>query len=181
MSPNGIITHYLFNYSIEGNELTGEESSMRIDAEDGQLSYEVVLTNLTEFTRYVIQVSAFTRIGEGEASRRIVVTDPDLASPPQSLEAVAINSTSVRLSWEYPLFPRGEIGGYVISYNNETDMINVTLENADNMSNQSFTVGMLLPYTEYTFQVAAYAIHEGVAIVGATDEETVRTLEAGKN
>ena len=178
LTPNGIITHYFVNYtSINGNVTISEEISIRMDAMENVLNYELVLTNLTEFTTYRIQVTASTRIGEGEVSEVTVDTDPAMSSPPTSLSAVAINSTSILLSWGYPLFPRGEISGYVIDFGAEE--INVTLNVTDDMSNQSLVVGSLLPFTEYTFSVAAYAFHEGEVIVGAASQVSRQTLEAG--
>ena len=175
-SPNGIITHYLVNYSISDS---GEDVSMRIDAVDEQMNYTAILTNLTEFTSYRIEISAFTRIGEGNASERVVVTDPDMASPPTNLVAMAINSTAVELSWGFPLFPRGNIGGYII-YINGMFEFNLTLEVANNMSDQTFIVIMLQPFTLYTFEVAAYTFHDDEAIIGARSLDTVTTLQAGE-
>ena len=142
------------------------------------MSYTVELTNLTEFTNYTIEVSAFTRIGEGNVSTRVVMTNPDVASPPTDLVATPINSTAVELMWGYPMFPRGLISGYVI-YIEEALEANLTLEVVDDMTNQSFIVDTLQPFTEYTFGVAAYAFHQDAVIVGVRREITVKTLEAG--
>lgn len=183
VSPNGIVTHYLLDYEIYniGDNSSGEEVSFRIDPEDGHMTYTVLLVNLMEFTSYRIQVSAFTSIGEGDVSETVLVTDPDMASPPTSFEVTAISSTALRLTWSYPMFPRGEISGYII-YNGTDEIINVTLATVDDTCSQSLTVSMLLAYTEYTFRVAAYAFHEGVMIIGATTiDVTEGTLEAGKN
>ena len=181
-TPNGIITHYLVNYSISDNSTNQNEVSTRVEAVEGQMMYTVELFNLTEFTRYTIEVSAFTRIGEGNVSTRIIVTDPDVASPPTNLVATVINSTAVELTWGYPLFPRGRISGYIISVSGglDSEFINQTLETLDDTSSQSFTVDMLQPFTTYTFSVAAYAVHQGAVIEGATSERTVTTLEAGE-
>jgi hypothetical protein len=178
-TPNGIITHYLVNYSINDNSTDRNEVSIRFGVVQGRMTYSVELVNLTEFTSYTIEVSAFTRIGEGSVSTRIVVTNPDVASPPTNLVATVINSTAVELTWGYPLFPRGEISGYVISVNGRLE-VNQTLEMVNSMSNQSFTVDMLQPFTMYTFSVAAYAFHRGAVIIGAVSERTDTTLEAGE-
>lgn len=179
--PNGIITHYLVNYSISDNSTNQNEVSTRVEAVEGQMMYTVELLNLIEFTSYTIEVSAFTRIGEGNVSTRVVVTDPDVASPPTNLVATVISSTAVELTWGYPLFPRGLISGYVISVSGGLDSeFNLTLEMVDDTSNQSFTVDMLQPFTTYTFSVAAYAFHQGATIEGAASERMVITLEAGE-
>ena len=178
-SPNGIITHYLVNYSISDNLTNQDEVSTRIDVVEGQMIYTLELTNLTEFTSYTIEVSAFTRIGEGNASTMVVATDPDMASPPTNLVATAINSTAVGLMWGYPLFPRGLISGYII-FIDEVLEANLTLEVVDDRSNQSFIIDMLMPFTDYTFHVAAYAFHRGEVIVGASSQMAIRTLEAGE-
>ena len=175
-TPNGIITHYLVNYSSPNQD----EVSMRIEAVEGQMTYTVELVNLAEFTSYTIEVSAFTRIGEGNVSSRVVVTNPDAASPPTGLVATMITSTTVELTWGFPMFPRGLISGYLIYVDDSDPLFNLTLTMENNMSNQSFTVEMLQPFTEYTFSVAAYAFHDGAVIIGAITERTVMTLEAGQ-
>lgn len=188
MPANGIITHYFVNYTaiFETDNMTvmeAEEMSMRIDANDIQMTYVIELVNLTEFTTYRIEVSASTHIGEGDSREVVVITDPAMASPPTSLIAEALNSTSILLSWGYPLFPRGEIRGYIIRYDGGMGMedleINETLDSLDNRSNQSIVIDMLQPFVNYTFRVAAYAIHEGGDIIGAFAEVTEQTLEAG--
>ena len=175
-TPNGIITHYLVNYSSSANQ---DEVSTRIDAVEGQTMYTVELMNLTEFTVYTIEVSAFTRIGEGNASTRVIETNPDVASPPTNLVATVISSTAVNLSWGYPLFPRGPISGYIISVDGVLE-VNLTLEMVNSMGDQSFTVDMLMPDTQYTFGVAAYAFHLDAVITGTTSERTVTTFEDGE-
>ena len=175
-TPNGIITHYLVNYSSP----TQDEVSVRIEAVEGQMTYTIELINLTEFTSYTIEVSAFTRIGQGDVSSRVVVTNPDAASPPTGLVATMITSTTVELMWGYPMFPRGLISGYLIYVDDSDPLFNLTLTMENDMSNQSFTVEMLQPFTEYTFSVAAYAFHDGAVIIGAITERIIRTLEAGQ-
>lgn len=155
------------------------ETLMRIDAVESQMNYIIILENLSEFATYRIQVSAFTRIGEGGISEQVVITDPDMSSPPTNLEVTAINSTAIGLMWGYPQFPRGVISGYIITVSVTSNMFNVTLSMADDMSEQSFTVGGLEPFTEYGIQVAAYAFHEGVVIVGAVSDGMARTNETG--
>ena len=178
-SPNGIVTHYLVNYSISDSVAIEEDVSVRIDEVEGRTQYSIVLVNLTEFTSYRIEVTAFTRIGEGNVSVKTVETDPDMASPPTDLVAMAIGSTTVELTWGYPLFPRGEISGYIIDVDG-FQVENLTLDTLDDRSDQSFVVGSLRPFTEYRFGVAAYAFHNELAIIGAREEVTVRTLEDGE-
>ena len=74
------------------------------------------------FTEYTVSVTAATRIREGEALLRMVMTDPFAASPPD-IALTEVNSTPVRVEWSYPAFPRGLIVGYLIEVTSETMMV----------------------------------------------------------
>ena len=162
---------------------------MGVDAISGVNSYTITLTNLTEFSRYRIQLTAATVIGPSERTTPMFVeTDPDSASPPQFVFVTTLNSTAVQLSWGYPTTPRGNISGYIIRHNATTngsfEMINITLSVLNDQSDQFYLFEGLRPDTSYSFQVAAYSfsndfeqLHMGLY----NDPPAVnRTNEAGK-
>ena len=96
----------------------------------------------------------------------------------------------VRLSWQYPEFPNGEIRGYsILSAEppaNEEVIRNITLDNVDDPSDQTNVVDGLVPFTYYSFRVRAFSFGDQeerpnfIHIGDATDEIIVRTDEDGK-
>ena len=96
----------------------------------------------------------------------------------------------VRLTWQYPEFPNGEIRGYsILSAEppaNEDVIRNITLDNVDDSSDQTDVVDGLVPFTYYSFRVRAFSFGDQeerpnfIHIGDATDEIIVRTAEDGK-
>jgi len=179
--PNGRILHY--NVTVTqispGGDLQSKRLSQRVD-EANSVSYTVVFTDLTPFTRFNVAIFAVTRIGPGVAQEREVVTDPDSASPPTNFTATVLNSTAVSLAWGPPETPRGVIEGYnvtVIGF----DFFNLTLNSSGDKSSQSFIVANLQPFTTYMFTVQAYSFSSDPFFIHVGEEEqlTRKTSEAG--
>ena len=134
------------------------------------------------FVLYRIEVSAETRIGEGPSTDVFETTDPDSASPPSFVLAETLSSTVIELSWGYPDIPRGNITGYII-YNDETSggELNLTLPFMNDMRNQTYVFSGLMPFTNYEFRVAGFAVTEIVTHFGMPSEPVVaRTDEDRK-
>ena len=154
---------------------------------DLQTMFEVSITGLKPFTEYSVSVVAETSIGPGTAEVQTVTTDPAASSPPTNVNAVAVSSDSISVTWSYPDTPRGDIEGYIIRYDLTSGMLgadamelNLTLSPSNDQSPQMETIGGLIPFTQYSITVRAYSFGEGVVHNG--DESavvTVRTLEAG--
>ena len=162
---------------------------MGVDAISGVNNYTTTLTNLIEFSRYRIEITAATAVGESKRTMSVFFeTDPDSASPPRFVFVATLNSTAVRLSWGYPTNPRGNISGYFIEHNATTtgsiDMINTTLSVLNDQSDQFYLFGGLRPFTSYSFQVAAYSFSNDFEQLhmGLYNEPPAvnRTNEAGK-
>jgi len=127
------------------------------------------------------------------------------SSPPQNFIVMVLNSTAVKLSWEYPDSPNGKIQGYSILYAEfpfiEEVLINITLDTINDASGQAVEVAELVPYTQYSFhrqvvevaelapytrysfRVRAFSFgdqNERPNFGIATDEIIVRTAEDGK-
>ena len=162
---------------------------MGVDAISGVNNYTITLTNLIEFSRYRIEITAATAVGPSKRTTpQFFETDPDSASPPRFVFAATLNSTAVGLSWGYPTNPRGNISGYFIRHNATTtgsvDIINTTLSVLNDQSDQFYLFEGLRPDTSYSFQVAAYSfsndfeqLHMGLY----NEPQAVnRTNEAGK-
>ena len=112
------------------------------------------------------------------------------SSPPQNFTIKVLNATAVKLSWQYPNSPNGEIRGYSILYAEFPTIVkillNITLATINDPSNQTAMIAGLAPFTQYSFRVRAFSfgdqnerpdfIHIGIA----TEEIIVRTNENGK-
>ena len=103
---------------------------------------------------------------------------------------MVLNSTTVKLSWQYPESPNGEIRGYSILYSsipdNEMMILNITLDTVDDTSNQTTIVSGLTPFTYYGFRARAFSFGDQnkqrifVQVGISTNEIIMRTDEDGK-
>lgn len=75
----------------------------------------VVINNLEKYANYSVQVSGYTRAGDGVASSPIYcVTEEDLPEVPAGIKAVASSSNSIIVSWQPPLRSNGVITSYSV-------------------------------------------------------------------
>ncbi|XP_014911399.1 protein sidekick-1-like, partial [Poecilia latipinna] len=96
---NGILRGYVLRYRLAG--LPGEYQEKNISSPETNYC---LLKDLIIWTQYQIQVAAYTGAGLGVYSRP--VTEYTLqgvpTAPPQEVEVVAINSTTIRFTWNPP-------------------------------------------------------------------------------
>jgi len=72
---------------------------------------------LDMYTNYTISILAFNPAGDGPESEVISVrTLPGTPGPPSNLSFSEITANSLKLSWNKPLQPNGEIVGYKVAY-----------------------------------------------------------------
>ena len=72
---------------------------------------------LDMYTNYTISIIAFNPAGEGPESESVNVrTLQGIPGPPANLKFSDITMTSLKVSWEQPEKPNGEILGYIVSY-----------------------------------------------------------------
>ena len=95
--------------------------------------------------------------------------------PPQSVEVVVINSTSVKMTWSSPLEQdtNGILRHFVINITKNTGGTQLVTLSAEHLS---FTARDLQPYTSYYISIAAVT----VAIGPFSGEITVEMPEAGE-
>ncbi|XP_043471448.1 Down syndrome cell adhesion molecule-like protein Dscam2 isoform X2 [Leptopilina heterotoma] len=75
----------------------------------------VVINNLEKYANYSVQVSGYTRAGDGVPSSPIYcVTEEDLPEVPAGIKAVASSSNSIIVSWQPPLRSNGVITSYSV-------------------------------------------------------------------
>ena len=128
-------------------------------------NYVVFISRLTAFTEYTVSVTAATRIREGAALLRMVMTDPFAASSPD-IALTEVNSTSVRVKWSYPAF----FVSHLIEVTSETmtvvDTRIVTLPTLNDNSNQTALVTGLSPFTLLHFPCLSLLIRDRKFILG---------------
>ncbi|XP_028601411.2 phosphatidylinositol phosphatase PTPRQ isoform X2 [Podarcis muralis] len=135
-----------------------------------QLSY--LVNGLQPFTKYAIEVSAFTIIGEGPPALLIARTSEQVPSSVENINYKNISSSSVLLYWDIPMNPNGKITHYTV-YAMELDT-----HRAFHMttSNNSILITGLRKYTNYKMRVAA-STTIGESALSEDNDIFVRTPE----
>ena len=72
---------------------------------------------LDMFTNYTISILAFNPAGEGPRSESVSVkTLQGIPGPPDRLRFSEITMNTLKVSWDPPQKPNGEIIGYIVAY-----------------------------------------------------------------
>uniref|UniRef100_A0A4W5QRK3 Receptor-type tyrosine-protein phosphatase F n=1 Tax=Hucho hucho TaxID=62062 RepID=A0A4W5QRK3_9TELE len=153
----------IVRYSLTYQAATGEDlerhkvSGIRADVS----SY--ILEGLEKWTEYQVWVRAHTDVGPGPESPAVMIrTKEDVpGAPPRKVEADALNSTALKVTWKPPLQVKqhGQIRGYQVVYSRlengeprgQPNIMDVSLPEA-----QEAVITGLLPETTYSVTVAAY-------------------------
>ncbi|XP_066547933.1 protein tyrosine phosphatase receptor type Fa isoform X2 [Amia ocellicauda] len=158
-SRHGAIAQYTVAYqSVSGEDAERHEvSGLAPEAS----SY--VLEGLEKWTEYQVWVRAHTDVGPGPESPPVHVrTNEDVpGAPPRKVEAEAVNSTAIRVTWKAPLSVKqhGQIRGYQVIFSRlengeprgQPNIMDVSLPEA-----QEAIITGLLSETMYSVTVAAY-------------------------
>ncbi|GAB1603058.1 tyrosine-protein phosphatase 10D-like isoform X2 [Argonauta hians] len=120
------------------------------------LSQPFLLWDLTPYTKYSISARAYTAAGCGAQVQKIFTTEESTPSKVRQLAVVYNSSHQIRVTWNIPEHPNGEIKLYKISLYLNTLQL---LENTT--TNTSYSFEKLTPYTNYTIEVSAQNSHEG--------------------
>uniref|UniRef100_A0A668A316 Receptor-type tyrosine-protein phosphatase F n=1 Tax=Myripristis murdjan TaxID=586833 RepID=A0A668A316_9TELE len=162
----------IVRYSLAYQALTGEDTERHQVSGIGANVTSYVLDDLEKWTEYEVWVRAHTDVGPGPESpaARIRTKEDVPGAPPRKVEAEALNSTALRVSWKPPLSVKqhGQIRGYQLVYsrleNGEPHgqplIVDVSLPEAqwsdeDSTDYEAIITG-LLPETTYSVTVAAY-------------------------
>ncbi|XP_044047489.1 protein sidekick-1-like isoform X3 [Siniperca chuatsi] len=148
---NGVILGYKVLYSEKDSE--GPPS---VQVAEGEGSVSLLLGVLQKYTVYVLQVLAYTRLGDGPPSNPILLrTKEDVPGPPVRMVFPEVRLSSVRVVWQPPTNPNGIILGYQISYrlDSRDPQRWTTVEVGSNA--RQFTVTGLSPEQTYVFQLTA--------------------------
>ncbi|XP_061575564.1 protein sidekick-1-like isoform X2 [Cololabis saira] len=148
---NGVILGYKVLYREKDSE--GPPS---VRAAEGEGNVSLLLRDLSKFTMYVLQVLAYTRMGDGPPSNPVLLrTKEDVPGPPVRMVFPEVRLTSVRVVWQPPALPNGILLGYQISYrlDSRDPQRWTTVEVGSNA--RQFTVTGLSPEQTYVFRLIA--------------------------
>ncbi|XP_068670555.1 receptor-type tyrosine-protein phosphatase F-like [Montipora foliosa] len=149
LDRNGIITHYIVKYNVS----SGKEANVTTRDNDT----EALVTQLGKYTSYSFTVQAVNEIGVGPPSQAIFTrTFEDVPSPPTHVWAKTVNSTAIKVTWQLPLQPNGEI--FFRLYYWQTSEGWGTRKRAYDGPGFESTVAGLHEYVAYTFFVQAYNV-----------------------
>ncbi|XP_078141855.1 protein tyrosine phosphatase receptor type Fa isoform X2 [Centroberyx gerrardi] len=153
----------IVRYSLAYQALTGEDMERHQVSGIGADASSYVLEDLEKWTEYAVWVRAHTDVGPGPESpaARIRTKEDVPGAPPRKVEADALNSTALRVSWKPPLSVKqhGQIRGYQLVYSRlengephgQPVIVDVSLPEA-----QEAIITGLLAETTYSVTVAAY-------------------------
>ena len=120
--------------------------------------------HLEPFQEYDVAIAAFNAKGIGvfSAYTRVRTQEGRPVAPPIDVEAVPLNSTSLRISWTSP--PQRQINGInqgykviVTSEGDATEVVHVVMSNTSNMvGRQSGHVSGLRKFTKYLISVLCF-------------------------
>ncbi|KAK3736163.1 hypothetical protein QZH41_015550 [Actinostola sp. cb2023] len=160
VKANGLLLGYkVIYYGFSNSSLTTKVVAFDV--------LTLVLNDLQPYTMYTVKVAAFTRIGDGAFVSTQFQTSEAAPSAIRNLTGMAINSTTVALSWKTPEYPNGVIM-YVIQSN--TSVVIYEGPKTD------FIVSGLAAATKYTFVV--YAKNIKYDLMSAVREVTVETRQS---
>ncbi|XP_044056647.1 protein tyrosine phosphatase receptor type Fa isoform X5 [Siniperca chuatsi] len=153
----------IVGYSLAYQALTGDDVERHQVSGIGADVTSYVLEDLEKWTEYLAWVRAHTDVGPGPESptARIRTKEDVPGAPPRKVEADALNSTALRVTWKSPLSVKqhGQIRGYQLVYSRlengephgQPVIMDVSLPEA-----QEAIITGLLPETTYSVTVAAY-------------------------
>ncbi|XP_076584593.1 protein sidekick-1 isoform X1 [Chaetodon auriga] len=148
---NGVILGYKVLYSEKDSE---GPPSVQVAAGEGSVS--LLLGALQKYMVYMLQVLAYTQMGDGPPSNPILLrTKEDVPGPPVRMVFPEVRLSSVRVVWQPPTNPNGIMLGYQISYrlDSRDPQRWTTVEVGSNA--RQFTVTGLSPEQTYVFRLTA--------------------------
>ncbi|XP_065905888.1 receptor-type tyrosine-protein phosphatase F-like isoform X2 [Dysidea avara] len=104
------------------------------------------ITGLTPYTEYNISIAAMT-VAPGPFSDETMFKTPEFSpSPVRHIEPIAINSSSINITWNVPAEPNGIVSYHVI----------VVSHKSFNTSDTFLVINGLKPFTKYYIHVQPY-------------------------
>ena len=107
-----LLGYKIFYYSIPSNSRNPEEIEV---VSASHTTHNLIFLDM--YTNYSISILAFNPAGEGPRSNPInVKTLQGIPGPPANLQFSEITMNTLKVSWEPPGKPNGEILGYIVAY-----------------------------------------------------------------
>ncbi|KAL9957849.1 hypothetical protein ACROYT_G034798 [Oculina patagonica] len=110
-----------------------------------------VIGGLRSYTKYTVQVSAFTSAGEGNSTSLTVITHRGGLLPPENVTANVTSSTSVAVQWR----PVPRVNNAQNAYNYRVTWASKNVRTSVTVAATSYTIQALKPFTTYEISVAA--------------------------
>ncbi|XP_078610680.1 tenascin-X-like isoform X3 [Branchiostoma floridae x Branchiostoma japonicum] len=144
-------TQGLFGYRIFYQSASGGQENV-VDTRSLDTSY--TLSGLQPNSQYIIHVLAYGIAGDGQRSNTLrVQTAPETGgstTPAQFVQAMPRDSDSVDLEWNAPAgITADRVRGFRILYKQTTETNTAYLDVGRPVTDTSFTLGGLEPYTDY--------------------------------
>ncbi|GLG93666.1 Tyrosine-protein phosphatase Lar [Gryllus bimaculatus] len=160
--PSGEINGILLGYKVLYRPMT-EWEDLSPHAEQTTQDLKLELHDLAHFCNYSIEVRAYTRKGDGVASRPIFCrTQEDVPGEPEEIKALVMDDETILLSWKPPQYPNGRIRKYKV-YMRSLDGGGLAKDNFDLPPEQTYySITHLKLHHRYEFWVRALtAVGEG--------------------
>ena len=104
--------YYTLPLSLPANSRNSEEIEV---VSASHTSHSLIFLDM--FTNYTISILAFNPAGEGPRSESVSVkTLQGIPGPPDELRFSEITMNTLKVSWDPPKKPNGEIIGYIVAY-----------------------------------------------------------------
>ncbi len=146
---NGIIEGFKVYYGAKG-------VPFKFKHIEGNATRQTTLTELRKYTKYAVQVLAYTRVGDGALSSppRQERTFEDVPGRPSNVSFPDVSFTTARVIWDVPQEPNGQIKKYRVSYRLQREgSKNFTTELLP--TDRTFRAVNLEPMEYYEFEITA--------------------------
>lgn len=120
-------------------------------------TFTTTLTELRKYVVYRIQVLAYTRLGDGEPSQPAVTvrTHDDVPGAPSNVSFPDVSFTYVRIIWDIPEEPNGEILAYRVTYHLDKENTNSKFSKEFRPSDRTYRFTNMEQEKYYMFSVTA--------------------------
>ncbi|KAK3726626.1 hypothetical protein QZH41_012276 [Actinostola sp. cb2023] len=151
---NGKILGYKIFHRVVGQTI---EQVTRVQSAS---TYSFVISNLESFVVYEFEILAYTRHGLGPKSIPVrAKTLESIPGPPARVRFSHVEKDSVKLLWNPPIYPHGNITGYRVAYRRNQSSSSFLYEDSNIASTRRSDVLLgLLDKTHYRFFVWAKTI-----------------------
>ncbi|XP_040566562.1 cell adhesion molecule Dscam1 isoform X3 [Lepeophtheirus salmonis] len=147
---NGIILGYKISYrltNVVGQDAGKSDLIRTKKTSDDRIS----IHQLNKFSSYYVKVRAYTAVGDGYSSEKIICkTGADVPGAPMDIRALAVDESSILITWSPPLNSNGDITSYAIYIQNKKDIKTISVSGSE----IAFTFRGLMERNHYEFWVS---------------------------